>query len=184
MLSYARPPNALTRHVVEQQPQRSPELVAATRRTLLLFDRYPGGAAVQPEVESDFLNTFRLRAQPEIRQLYLCWAVQLAWRDNNRHKFQISEEIAAMPNKYTIYLENQGTDPQIFWCFLAPPQELAGQAGVFAIRARNWRSLRTARLPTRSESRSSTRLGRARATMPSAWASRSRRASSSTRSSW
>jgi hypothetical protein len=40
--------------------------------------------------------------------------------------------MAAMPNKYTIYLENQGTDPQTFWCFLAPPQELAGQAGVFA----------------------------------------------------
>src|SRR3954468_2783706 len=106
MLSHARPPNALTRHVVEQQPQRSPELVAAPRRTLLLFDRYPGRASLQLPVENDFLNTYRLRAQHEGRQLYLCWTVQLAWRDNNRQKYQISEEIAAMQNKYTIYLEN------------------------------------------------------------------------------
>jgi hypothetical protein len=40
----------------------------------------------------------------------------------------------AMPDISTIhiYLVNETSDPQVFWCFLAPPQELAGDPGVYA----------------------------------------------------
>ncbi|MEA3012458.1 MAG: hypothetical protein QOD42_1003 [Sphingomonadales bacterium] len=37
-----------------------------------------------------------------------------------------------MPDTYTIYLENESAEPQTFWCFLAPPEELANDDGVFA----------------------------------------------------
>ena len=33
---------------------------------------------------------------------------------------------------YNIYLVNRSTDMQTFWCFLAPPRELANDPGVFA----------------------------------------------------
>lgn len=35
-------------------------------------------------------------------------------------------------DQYTIYLVNQSADTQTFWCFLAPPQELESDPGVFA----------------------------------------------------
>jgi hypothetical protein len=35
-------------------------------------------------------------------------------------------------DKYTIYLVNASANPQLFWCFLERPDELAGVAGVFA----------------------------------------------------
>ncbi len=35
-------------------------------------------------------------------------------------------------DKYTIYLVNTGADPQLFWCFLERPQELASDPEVFA----------------------------------------------------
>jgi len=37
-----------------------------------------------------------------------------------------------MTDHYTIYLENQSSGPQLFWCFLQAPVELAGKSGVFA----------------------------------------------------
>jgi hypothetical protein len=37
-----------------------------------------------------------------------------------------------MPDTYRIYLVNNSADPQNFWCFLAPPQELSNNPGVFA----------------------------------------------------
>jgi hypothetical protein len=37
-----------------------------------------------------------------------------------------------MADNYTIYLVNQSTTTQLFWCFLQQPVELAGQPGVFA----------------------------------------------------
>jgi hypothetical protein len=37
-----------------------------------------------------------------------------------------------MPNTYTIYLVNNGASTQNFWCFLAAPEELVADPGVFA----------------------------------------------------
>jgi len=37
-----------------------------------------------------------------------------------------------MTDTYTIYLQNQSSGPENFWCFLAPPQELSNDPGVFA----------------------------------------------------
>jgi hypothetical protein len=39
---------------------------------------------------------------------------------------------AAMPTLYTIYLQNQSADTETFWCFLAPPEALADDPGVYA----------------------------------------------------
>lgn len=38
----------------------------------------------------------------------------------------------AKPAEYTIYLVNQSSSRQTFWCFLEPPQELASDTDVFA----------------------------------------------------
>ena len=37
-----------------------------------------------------------------------------------------------MPTNYTIYLINQSSTTQTFWCFLARPQEVASDPTVFA----------------------------------------------------
>lgn len=37
-----------------------------------------------------------------------------------------------MTTQYTIYLINNSASTQIFWCFLARPEELVNDAGVFA----------------------------------------------------
>jgi hypothetical protein len=37
-----------------------------------------------------------------------------------------------MTTTYTIYLQNTSADPQNFWCFLAPPEELSNSPDVFA----------------------------------------------------
>jgi hypothetical protein len=37
-----------------------------------------------------------------------------------------------MTDTYTIYLQNQSAEPQNFWCFLAPPEALSDDPGVFA----------------------------------------------------
>ena len=37
-----------------------------------------------------------------------------------------------MPDTYTIYLVNKSADTQLFWCFLAPPQELVNDPKVYA----------------------------------------------------
>jgi hypothetical protein len=37
-----------------------------------------------------------------------------------------------MVDKYTIYVVNQNSDTQTFWCFLSEPEELAHDSGVFA----------------------------------------------------
>lgn len=37
-----------------------------------------------------------------------------------------------MPTNYTIYLINQSSSTQTFWCFLARPQEVASDPTVFA----------------------------------------------------
>lgn len=37
-----------------------------------------------------------------------------------------------MTDTYTIYLVNNSADTQNFWCFLAPPQQLASDPGVYA----------------------------------------------------
>jgi len=37
-----------------------------------------------------------------------------------------------MATEYTIYLVNKSAATQVFWCFLAPPAELASDPGVFA----------------------------------------------------
>ena len=37
-----------------------------------------------------------------------------------------------MVDKYTIYVVNQSSDTQTFWCFLSEPKELANDPGVFA----------------------------------------------------
>jgi hypothetical protein len=37
-----------------------------------------------------------------------------------------------MTTPYTIYLVNNSSNTALFWCFLAPPVELAGDPNVFA----------------------------------------------------
>jgi hypothetical protein len=37
-----------------------------------------------------------------------------------------------MPDIYTIYIVNKSADAQLFWCFLAPPQELVNDPKVYA----------------------------------------------------